>query len=287
MSSRGPAVRTLAVGVLALCVAASGEAAQPPETPPPAAPTAATEEAKPAPKKRRRVYDDKRRTLKSYGANLKYNFAGAVTRGNHVPLLITAAFTAPAFAWDDEAISYFDRHPHQNFGDIGAALGGGLAVGGMTVGFFTAGRMVANDRFRATTYDLSQAMIVTQAYTQVLKVSVRRYRPDRSNRVSFPSGHASNAFTAASVIAHHYRNLRLPAYAVASYIAVSRMAANKHHFSDIVAGAGLGWGIGRAVYRRNGRPPDAPGHPDPPRVSLLPDHDLEGNGVGLRVHISF
>ena len=59
------------------------------------------------------------------------------------------------------------------------------------------------------------------------------------------------------MIARHYRKLAIPAYGFGAYVAVSRMAADKHHFSDIVAGSGLGWGIGRAVVRRNGRPPDA------------------------------
>src|SRR6185503_8960210 len=143
------------------------------------------------------------------------------------------------------------------------------------------------DRFRASSYDISQAILITQVYTQAIKLTVRRQRPEGTSRVSFPSGHASNAFAAASVIAHHYPDLRFPAYAVASYIAVSRLAANKHHLSDVVAGSGLGWGIGRAVYRRNGRPPDAPGHPDPPKVTFLPDHDLEGTGIGLRLVVHF
>jgi membrane-associated phospholipid phosphatase len=213
---------------------------------------------------------------------MRYNFAGPVTRGNHVPLLVTAALTAPAFAWDDEVIDYFGHHPHRHFGTIGQTLGGGIAVGGLSLGVFGAGRIVPYGRFRDASYDLSQAVIITQVYTQVLKLIVRRERPDGSNRVSFPSGHASNAFTAASVLAHHYGpKLGIPAYGVATYIAVSRLAANKHHFSDIVAGAGFGWGVGRAVYRRNGRPPDVQPGRDKTHVELLP------YGGGLSLVVSF
>jgi membrane-associated phospholipid phosphatase len=238
------------------------------------------------PKKGRPAPDDKRRTLRSYGSNLLYNFMGVVTPGNRMPLLVTAAVTAPAFAWDDEGIAYFAKHPHKNFGDIGAAMGGGIAIAALTVGAFSAGRVARGDRFRACTYDMSQAVIVNGVYTQVLKFAIRRERPDHSNRQAFPSGHASNAFAAATVVARHYRFLRFPVYGLASYIALSRMASNKHHFSDIVAGAGFGFGVGRSVVRRNGRPPDVPGAIDV-KVGLVPDAGPSGDGRGLALSVSF
>jgi hypothetical protein len=237
------------------------------------------------------VPNDERRTMRSYGTNLAYNFLGVVTPGNRMPLLVTAALTAPAFAWDDETIGYFKKHPHNNFGKIGANLGGGIAVAGMTVGFFSAGRFSHGDRFRATTYDLSQAIIVNQVWTQLLKFTIRRARPDGSNRQAFPSGHASNAFTAATTIARHYPKLAIPGYAVATYIATSRLAANKHHVSDIVAGAGFGFGVGRLVVRRNSRPPEAGAIDTKPQSTRLfqvvPDGGPAGDGRGLALRILF
>jgi membrane-associated phospholipid phosphatase len=234
--------------------------------------------------------DDKRRTMRGYWNNLAYNFLGVVTPGNHQPLLVTAALTAPAFAWDDEGKRYFEQHPHPDFGRVGAELGGSVAVAGLTIGFFSAGRIVSGDRFRAATYDVSQAIIVNQVWSQGLKFAVRRERPDGSNRVSFPSGHASNAFTAATAIVRHYPRLAVPGFGVATYISVSRMAANKHHFSDIVAGAGFGYGVGRLVTRRNSRDPDAPHQaPQSPdtTVSLVPDGGPAGDGAGFRLVVSF
>jgi membrane-associated phospholipid phosphatase len=259
--------------MLVLAAAAPPAWAQEPSPPPPAAP------GRPAP-------DDKRRTLRSYGSNLAYNFAGFFTTGNHLPLVITATLTGPAFLLDEECQTYFLEHPHEEFGRIGATLGGTVAVAGLTVGFFSAGRIARGDRFRATTYDLSQAIIVTQVYTQALKFAVGRERPDHSENVSFPSGHSSNAFTAATVISRHYPRLAIPGYAVATFIAVSRMAANKHFFSDIVAGAGLGVSVGRLVVRRNGRPPDAPA-PAPVTWNLLPARDRQGEGRGLTLVLTF
>ncbi|MGH9886448.1 MAG: phosphatase PAP2 family protein [bacterium] len=248
---------------------------------------AAPKPAEPADKpKLPSVRAGKRRTIRGYGNNLLYNFLGVVTPGNHMPLLVTTALTLPALAWDDEGKKYFAQHPHENFGKIGSKMGGGLAVAGLTIGTFSAARISHGERFEAATYDVSQAIIVTQVWTQGLKVAVRRTRPDQSNRVSFPSGHASNAFTAATVIGRHYPRLVVPGYAVATYIAVSRMAANKHHFSDIVAGAGFGYGVGRLVVRRNSRAPDQPLIPTT-SFSLTPDGGPSGDGAGLRLVLRF
>ena len=275
-----------AVVLVAAAIAASFTPplrAQTPSAPPPAVESPAPPAAdKPRPSLR----DDKRRTMRSYWNNLAYNFLGVVTPGNHQPLLVTGALTAGAFAWDAEGEKYFAQHPHPDFGRMGSQMGGSVAVAGLTVGFFSAGRMVSGDRFRAATYDMSQAIIVNQAWTQALKLAIRRERPDGSNRVSFPSGHASNAYTAATVIVRHYPRLGVPAFGAATYVAVSRMAANKHHFSDIVAGAGFGYGVGRLVTRRNSRDPDAPAAPVT-SFAVVPDGGPAGDGAGARLVISF
>jgi hypothetical protein len=237
--------------------------------------------------------DDKRRTLRSYGHNLGYNFLAVLQHENHGPLLITAALTGASLGLDDTCEQYFTDHPHENFGKIGANLGGTVAVAGLGIGLFSAGRISRGDRFRAATYDLSQAIIVTGVYTTALKLAVQRERPDGSDNRSFPSGHASNAFAIASVISQHYKKLVIPAYAFGTYVAVSRMAAEKHFFSDIVGGSGLGLVIGRVVVRRNGRPPDPkPGEAAPPPADkttwdVAPWAGPSGDGRGLMLVVRF
>jgi membrane-associated phospholipid phosphatase len=273
----GSARRLVGATTAILVLAASLAAAQDPK---PGAPENGPEQ---------RGAHDQRRTVRSYGHNLLYNTLAVPRKANLDPFLVTVAFSAPAYAWDDEVVGYFARHPHQNFGDIGAALGGGLAIGGLTVGFFAAGRVARGDRFRAVTYDASQAIIINQLYTTALKLVVTRERPDHSNHLSFPSGHASNAFAIASVVSHHYgRGGDIAAYSVASFIALSRCAANKHHFSDVVAGAGLGWTIGHTVSHRNARPPgSADAGPPGVHVSLEPAPGPSGDGRGLALHVAF
>ena len=237
--------------------------------------------------------DDKRRTMRSYGHNLAYNFLAVLQRDNHGPLVITAALTGASLGLDDHCEQYFTDHPHENFGKIGANLGGTFAVAGLGIGLFSAGRISRGDRFRAATYDMSQAIIVTGVYTTALKLASQRERPDGSDNYSFPSGHASNAFAIASVISQHYKKLAIPAYAFGTYVAVSRMAAEKHFFSDIVAGSGLGLAIGRVVVRRNGRPPDPkPGKAAEPPAdkttwNVTPWAGPSGDGRGLLLVVSF
>jgi len=65
---------------------------------------------------------------------------------------------------------------------------------------------------------------------------------------SFPSGHATAAFTAATILARTGRADPLW-YALATVVAGSRVYVRMHHSSDIVAGALVGVALGRAVRR--------------------------------------
>lgn len=97
--------------------------------------------------------------------------------------------------------------------------------------------------------DLLRAQILTQALTFGLKVAVRRDRPDGSG-YSFPSGHSSVTFASATVLQRHLGwRAAVPTYAVASYVAVSRLHENRHFLSDVTFGAALGIVSGRTVTR--------------------------------------
>jgi undecaprenyl-diphosphatase len=66
---------------------------------------------------------------------------------------------------------------------------------------------------------------------------------------SFPSGHASSAFTAAGVLAAGGDPLWPLYYGVAVVVASSRAYVRIHHPSDVVAGAALGVGLGALANR--------------------------------------
>ena len=64
---------------------------------------------------------------------------------------------------------------------------------------------------------------------------------------SFPSGHATTAFAAATALALLCPRLRLPAFALAALIAFSRVYLGVHFPSDVITGAALGTLIGAAT----------------------------------------
>ena len=98
--------------------------------------------------------------------------------------------------------------------------------------------------------DLLRAQVVTQATTYALKYTVRRDRPDGTSGFSFPSGHASTTFASASVLEGHFGwKFGLPGYALATYVAASRLHENRHYLADVVLGGALGMAAGRAVTR--------------------------------------
>jgi len=74
-----------------------------------------------------------------------------------------------------------------------------------------------------------------------LKQSFPEMRPDGSDNRSFPSGHTSISFASAGYIHQRYGwKVGLPATAVAAFVGVARIEADKHHWYDVVAGAAIG-----------------------------------------------
>jgi membrane-associated phospholipid phosphatase len=134
----------------------------------------------------------------------------------------------------DMALSRFQPAGAFMPGNIGggfyAQTGGAFAV--YTLGYFT-----KSNTIRAVGSDLVRAQILTQLSVQTAKYAMRRQRPDASDSLSLPSGHAAGTFATATVLQRHFG---VPAYAAGAYVATSRMSANKHHLSDVIMGAAFG-----------------------------------------------
>ena len=102
-------------------------------------------------------------------------------------------------------------------------------------------------------FDLLRALIVSQTLTQGIKYAARRDRPT-GECCAFPSGHASATFATASVLERHlgYRGA-WPTFAIAAYVATSRLHDNRHFLSDVLFGGALGMASGWTVVGRHGR----------------------------------
>ena len=85
-----------------------------------------------------------------------------------------------------------------------------------------------------------------------LKAMVKEERPDHSDNKSFPSGHASMAFAAARSIDKEFRKgsvwIPIAGYAAATAIGVERVVNDRHHWYDVVAGAGVGVGAAELTW---------------------------------------
>ncbi len=90
--------------------------------------------------------------------------------------------------------------------------------------------------------------VVSQTITEGIKGVVDKTRPNGNCCNSFPSGHATGSFSAAAFLHFRYENnyVTIPAYLGASYVALSRVEADKHYVEDVIAGAAIG--IGSAYF---------------------------------------
>ena len=98
---------------------------------------------------------------------------------------------------------------------------------------------------------VADTLIVTLGITEGLKAITREKRPDSDEHNSFPSGHTSAAFAVATIqSALHPREAALW-FGGATAIGLSRIRLNRHHPQDVLAGALLGYGVGRWEVSRS------------------------------------
>ena len=216
---------------------------------------------------------DGRRTMGRLLPNLGRAVVGTVSGDNLGPFLAGGVVTAGA-SYLDQAVK--DSISDGTSGSTASKAGGPIWSTLFVVGMFTGGRLSHHTRFRAMTYDMLDASIVNGVYTEVLKLAVKRERPNGEDNKSFPSGHASNAFTLATVVQRHYGwKIGAPAYALAGLVGVSRLQQNKHYLSDVVMGGALGYIVGRTVVRINGLPLE-PRHQTTWNLSPIAGRDARG-----------
>jgi membrane-associated phospholipid phosphatase len=102
-------------------------------------------------------------------------------------------------------------------------------------------------------FDLLRAQLLSQVFVRGIKNTVRRERPT-GECCAFPSGHAANAFAAASVLERHFGyRAAWPTLLLATYVGASRLHDNRHYLSDVLFGSAVGMSIGWTIVGRHGR----------------------------------
>ena len=122
---------------------------------------------------------------------------------------------------------------------------------------------------KAHTLRTVDSLLVSVGLSEAMKGIFNEQRPDKSDHESFPSGHATAAFTVAAMeSAFHPRQAALW-YGGAALIGASRVALHRHYVHDVIMGALLGYGTARLeLSQRRG-------------LILAPFIPPTGNSLGL------
>jgi membrane-associated phospholipid phosphatase len=155
---------------------------------------------------------------------------------------------------------------------------GAFVIGG---GLYAFGRFAHHPDVADLGWHGTEAVLISSGITGLLKGALGRARPfvtgdtnprdfkfgkgfSNADRQSFPSGHTTTAFAAASAVTSEMRRLYpqyvwfvAPVmYGGATMVGLSRMYHNKHWASDVVLGAAVGTFSGLKVVRYSHAHPD-------------------------------
>jgi membrane-associated phospholipid phosphatase len=161
---------------------------------------------------------------------------------------------------------------------------------GVLAAFYIGGQLFDSPKARAVAQDgIAASIIASGIITPTLKLAFGRARHSagvgaydfdffNTKTDSFPSGHTTQAFAVASVIAAHYDSMwvKLGAYSAASLVGYSRIQRNKHWPTDVAAGAVIGTLVGNSVVRFNQQ--HRAGRAEP-RVTFIPLFDTHTVGL--------
>lgn len=231
------------------------------------------------------VYEGAKIDLKTYFLLLTDNLKQQVTQPFHTKKkdwIKVGAFAAVsgALALVNKPINRFaiklydDSKTVADVSNYVTNLGGAYEVYAIA-GFYAYGLIFKTQKEKTTTVLATQAYITAGILSTAAKILFGAQRPyytdpntgkkgaifrgpfypftsnvDAQSFSSFPSGHTTAAFAAATVYALEYKNkplIPIISYSAATLIGLSRLTENKHWPTDVLAGAVLGYLSGRQV----------------------------------------
>lgn len=209
---------------------------------------------------------------KSYwrsGVSDGLNFVTAPARwdeGDWVKAGFVVGGTALIYTFDERLMTWVQNNRSQtsnDIADIAKQFGNDLYVLPGLAALYGYGYMTDDNRLRKTTLLGFESWFYSSLLTTVVKQSFHRNRPKEgggydqwggpslsAEHLSFPSGHASTAWSVATVIATEYDDywfIPPAAYTAAAMVSLSRMNDFDHWGSDVFFSSATGYFIGKAL----------------------------------------
>lgn len=176
--------------------------------------------------------------------------------------IAAASAVAVVFFANDKEIMNFAQENKIEFADkiayVGEALGSEWGLG-LTGAGYIIGIVLKDNKVKTMAIMATKAMLVSGLATQAIKHAVDRTRPKNSDDPyeygqggrSFPSGHTTQAFALATVIAESTKDqsmiIPVLAYSAAAIAGWSRVNDRAHWASDVVIGGLIGHLTAKAV----------------------------------------
>jgi len=182
-----------------------------------------------------------------------------MNRDNAKWWLLSGVVTAGLIAADHRIANSFENSNGQiKWGGRISQIGASYTLVPLVAGYYGFGVLTDHAKAREIGVLGTESLLDSLIVAGVLKEVFRRNRPDEDHPgkfwgsgTSFPSGHAIQVWSIASLVSHEYKHqpiVGFVAYGLAAVVSASRVAAEKHFASDIFVGGTMGWFIGRYVY---------------------------------------
>ncbi len=207
---------------------------------------------------------------------------------NWLKASLVAGVTIGLYAFDEDIKDWIQDNRHDDVSEFAERFGDGKIVLPSLVLFYAVGHAAKNTKAQRTALLTIENVVITGIFTQLMKYSFQRHRPNTGNpfdsfdgpfgggdKLAFPSGHTSLAFSIATPIATEYKdNVIIPplAYGLAALVGWSRMNDNKHWASDVFMGASLGYFTGKTICKLHE-------NKDNSNVTIMPDIGTQHSAV--------